>query len=126
MKRKTFTPVPGEVYKNSGGGNYRCIASGGIFQPGEARMQNISSLWTFTANGCAVYDDGTIDWDHSVGGYFAESPLGTGTSFADYKYALESVGPALKERILAEAGADPNITAMELKQLAEFAYADSM
>lgn len=126
MKRKPFTPIPGECYKHTNGMTYRCLASGGIFPPNSARMQNVGSLWTFTAKGCGVYDDQTIDWNHSAGGYFAESPLGSGTSFTDYKIALEGSGPVLKERILAEAGADPNITAMELKQLADFAYADSM
>ena len=35
-------------------------------------MQNIESLWTLQANGCGMYGDGTIDWDYSTGGHFAQ------------------------------------------------------
>lgn len=43
----------------------------------------------------------------------------------DYHDALEGAGPKVKERILQQADADPNITAIDLKKLADFAYPDS-
>lgn len=66
--RTKFNPEVGETYKNHGGSEYRCISSDGEHN---AIMQNTSSRWTFIAKGCGIYEDGTIDWDHSTGGYFA-------------------------------------------------------
>lgn len=69
--RTKFTPEAGEIYKNQGGGTFRCLE---VIDPLEhkAIMQNIASLWTFQANGCGMYGDGTIDWDYSTGGHFAD------------------------------------------------------
>lgn len=65
--RTRFTPETGKVYTNNGGGEYRCIkAYGGC----EAVMQNTKSRWTLNAHGCGLYEDGTMDWDYSTGGYF--------------------------------------------------------
>lgn len=66
-KRKKFIPVPKNIYKNAGGGTYRCI---GNLNEERAVMQNVDSKWTFTAHGCGIYEDGTIDWDRSTGGHF--------------------------------------------------------
>lgn len=66
-KRTAFTPKVGEVYENYGGRTFRCLAVIGLHK---AIMQNTNSLWTFQANGCGMYEDGTIDWDYSTGGYF--------------------------------------------------------
>ena len=68
MERRKFVPKAGTTYRNRGGGIFRCISSG----EHEAIMQNISSLWTLTAHGCGLYKDGTMDWDYSTGGCFAE------------------------------------------------------
>lgn len=70
MSREKFTPIPGKVYKNQGGGEYRCLRADGIFLPFTATMQNTASGWTFIARGCGIYTDGTIDWDYSTGGKF--------------------------------------------------------
>lgn len=67
MKREKFTPKEDKVYTNHGGGVFRCMSA---LANGIAVMQNINSGWTFTAEGCGIYEDGTIDWDHSTGGYF--------------------------------------------------------
>lgn len=72
MIRTKFTPAEGEQYKNAGGGTFRCLSSGKGLPAGEATMQNVASGWTFEAHGCGIYDDGTIDWDYSTGGCFAE------------------------------------------------------
>lgn len=66
--RKKFNPEQFRSYKNSGGGEYVCLRSDG---DGNAIMKNVASRWTFIAHGCGIYPDGTIDWDHSTGGYFA-------------------------------------------------------
>lgn len=69
-KRTYFTPVVGVVYKNRGGGEYRCLEVGGSLRLHEAKMQNVKSLWTFRAVGCGMYPDGTIEWDWSKDGFF--------------------------------------------------------
>lgn len=68
MKREKFTPKAGEVYRNQGGGIFRCLRSG--YTAGEATMQNVKSGWTLSAHGCGIYEDGTMDWDYSTGGRF--------------------------------------------------------
>jgi len=73
MKRTKFTPEPGKTYRNQGGGVFRCINYSRIF--GEATMQNVKSGWTLRAHGCGLYEDGTMDWDYSTGGYFAEATV---------------------------------------------------
>ena len=67
--RKPFTPVPGEIYENEGGGHYKykCLRS----WDGASRMRNVTSGWDFVAHGCGVYPDGRIDWDYSTDGGFA-------------------------------------------------------
>ena len=82
-KGKHFEPVVGEVYINRGGGSYRCIATSkagpmfynaaGGFSCASAVMQNEKSGWTFTAKGIIQYIDGTIEWDHSIGGRFEKA-----------------------------------------------------
>ena len=67
-RRKKFIPQKGKTYQNQGGGSYVCLQSD---DHANAVMQNVASKWTFTAKGCAIYPDGTTDWDHSTGGYFA-------------------------------------------------------
>lgn len=79
-KGRRLEPVVGQVYTNRGGGRFRCIeqadagpmfynASGG-FSNASGVFQNVKSGWTFTAKGVIQYIDGTIEWDHSVGGTF--------------------------------------------------------
>lgn len=79
-KGQRMEPVVGQVYTNRGGGRFRCIApaaagpmfynAGGGFSNASGVFQNIESGWTFTAKGLIQYIDGTIEWDHSVGGTF--------------------------------------------------------
>lgn len=68
--RRPFDPKPGETYRNQGGGNYICEKIS--VWNGLPRMRNTASGWTFDAHGVGIYDDGTIDWDFSTGGYFAD------------------------------------------------------
>ena len=70
MERHYFNPTPDTTYENKGGGSYICLEAEGQHR---AKFQRISKYkWTFTAHGCQMYDDGTIEWDGSTGGYFAE------------------------------------------------------
>ena len=68
MNRKPFTPKPGETYRNHGGGSFKCL--GTPDQAGAFPMRNTASGWTLQAHGVGIYDDGSIDWDYSTGGYF--------------------------------------------------------
>lgn len=67
--RKKFTPIPGNIYRNRGGGEYRCLESRMDISY-QAVMQNTASGWTLQAHGCGIYPDGTIDWDYSTKGHF--------------------------------------------------------
>ena len=70
MNKHYFNPTPGTIYENKGGGSYICLSRSGHF---EAEFQRLSKYkWTFTAHGCQMYEDGTIEWDGSTRGYFAE------------------------------------------------------
>lgn len=68
MKREKFTPKVGSIYRNNGGGTYKCIDT--RYFDGEAKMQNTASGWTLNAHGCGIYEDGSIDWDYSTEGHF--------------------------------------------------------
>ena len=67
MERKKFTPAIGQTYKNRGGGTYRCLNT---YKDHDAKMVNTATGWTLIAHGCGSYEDGTMDWDYSTGGYF--------------------------------------------------------
>lgn len=70
MKRELFTPTVGKTYRNQGGGTYICTRVS--VWDGLPTMRNTASGWTLTAHGIGIYEDGTIDWDYSTGGYFAD------------------------------------------------------
>lgn len=73
-ERRPYWPSRGVEYKNHGGGVFRC--KGTAFRSNWhgicAKMQNVESGWTFQANGIHAYQDGSIDWNFSTGGHFAE------------------------------------------------------
>lgn len=74
MAAKYIKLEPGRVYRNRNGKDYRCITPGYLpYREGEARMQNINTGWTFRAHGVQMYEDGTIEWDYSTGGYFDDA-----------------------------------------------------
>lgn len=62
-----FQPEEGVTYKNAGGGTYLCERANGA----NARMVNTKSGWSLMAHGCRSYFDGSIEWDYSTDGYFA-------------------------------------------------------
>ncbi len=63
---KAVPLVPGHVYVNRGGGEFRCerITVTGTY------FVNVKSGWRFKAVGVVMYDDGTIEWDYSTDGRF--------------------------------------------------------
>lgn len=127
MDRKRFTPVPGTVYKNRGSGEYRCLRSTGIVPARSAIMQNIRNGWTFVAIGCTIFSDGTIEWSRSEKGTFATRDADIKAFIFDrYAEALPGSGPKLKEQILAQADADPDISPLDLRRLVDIADAGSL
>jgi hypothetical protein len=70
MDRQYFNPISNKVYTNKNGNSYICIAADGQCR---AKFQGMTRhKWTFTAHGCQMYEDGTIEWNQSTGGYFAD------------------------------------------------------
>ena len=70
MERKRFSPTTGTHYMNCNGLEYVCLY---VSVDGSALMQAVKSKWTFTAIDIGMYNDGTIDWAYSRGGYFDEN-----------------------------------------------------
>ena len=68
--RTKFIPKIKVIYVNAGGGKYKCLS---VYDDDySAIMQNVASGWTFVAHGIGRYEDGSIDWDFSTGGHFAQ------------------------------------------------------
>lgn len=61
-----ITPVVGQVYTNHNGQQYRCTRR---INNERYIMERLSDHWTLTAVRVRQYEDGTIEWDHSVGGH---------------------------------------------------------
>ena len=62
--RKPFIPEYGKIYEHINGGRYECIDA----SPSEkrARFRNVKTMLTKTALGIGIYEDGRIDWEHTV------------------------------------------------------------
>lgn len=56
----------GKIYKNKGGGEFKCLTS---LSHG-AWLQNVKSGWFFQAHVVTKYEDGSIEWDYSTDGRF--------------------------------------------------------
>ena len=71
--RAPFSPEPGKIYENEGGGRFLCqkLQYGSLFN---AWMVNVLSGWSFFAHGVGIYPDGRIDWDYSTDGRFETPP----------------------------------------------------
>lgn len=48
------------------------IITNAYYSPFCARVRSIRSGWTMDVMGTNVYEDGSIDWDFSINGYFTE------------------------------------------------------
>ena len=62
-----ITPVEGQVYLNHNGQRYLCTCAR---NPERPTMERLSDHWTLTAVRVRQYEDGTIEWDHSVDGHW--------------------------------------------------------
>ena len=71
--RTPFSPEPGKIYENEGGGRFLCEGRWHLAR-GAHWMINIVSGWRFLAHGCGIYADGRIDWDYSTDGRFETPP----------------------------------------------------
>ena len=67
MKRNIKLTI-GNIYTNRNGSKYRCKA---MKEPGCYVMQRIKDNWTLEAHIITQYEDGSIEWDFSSGGYWA-------------------------------------------------------
>lgn len=66
-KRHPFTPEVGTIYCNRNGNEYICTA---VPEYGVAIMERLSDGYTLNAHNPLMYEDGTIEWDYSTGGYW--------------------------------------------------------
>ena len=66
----------GMVYRLHGEkSQFECLHQlyGSFYSPQHTyRLFNVKSGWSFIAHGVNMYEDGSIDWDFSTDGYFAE------------------------------------------------------
>ena len=62
-----ITPVAGQVYLNHNGQRYRCT---GIINHERVTMERLSDGWTLIAVRTRQFEDGTIEWDHSLDGHW--------------------------------------------------------
>lgn len=68
-KGKRFNPELNEKYRDKKGGMlYKCVGYDG----NDPILMNMVSCWTFVARDLVRYDDNTIDWGSSIGGFFKE------------------------------------------------------
>lgn len=65
---RNFKLIAGEAYINRNGRKYLCVA---VKEPNCYTMRRIGDDWTLDAHNITRYEDGTIEWDFSSGGYFA-------------------------------------------------------
>lgn len=64
-----ITPVAGTVYINRNRQQYKCLFT---IDQEYAVMQRITDRWTFTACRTRKFEDGTIEWDQSIGCFWPE------------------------------------------------------
>ena len=67
--------VVGQRYQlnSSFGSSFICLETlSTAYSAYSAKLQNVVSGWTFTAQGVNMYADGTIDWDFSTDGHFVK------------------------------------------------------
>lgn len=69
----SLTPIVGQVYRNRNGYDYKCTA---IYTGGRAAMRRVKDGWTLVAVGVRQHEDGTIEWDYSLGGCWTKLSKG--------------------------------------------------
>lgn len=66
-QREYITPIPGAVYRNRNGYEYRCKTA---LSDHSAILERVTDNWTLTAHGVQQYHDGSIEWNYSTGGHW--------------------------------------------------------
>ena len=86
MQKKYILPVVGQIYKNRNGREYCCLSNAGYSSQSDMRvavglgehqasMVRMGDGWSFVAHGLQQYEDGTVEWNFSIGGAFREDDL---------------------------------------------------
>ncbi len=82
MNAHYITPVVGQVYANRNGGEFQCIGDTSYFDSlGNLKMivpqehcglfERVSDGWRLFAHGVLQYEDGTVEWNYSTNGHYA-------------------------------------------------------
>lgn len=123
MYHKYFVPVIGQIYRNRNGSDYRCtgnaaypddIQKTSTVDLGEhqATMIRLTDGWAIKVQGIHQFEDGTVEWKHSIGGTFQCESLAQcsefckkhGTSMAKYFEYLDRLRDSSETNML---GATP-------------------
>ena len=89
MARTAFTPTVNSVYRNHGGGRYKAVSAWEVrlWAQKNAHRAMLEDLprdgvwmqtyggkakWTCYCIGVGRYNDGSIDWDYSLRGFFMD------------------------------------------------------
>ena len=81
MDKQYIIPVVGQIYRNRGGGEYRCTGNRLYMSDEQQRralslgdhvayMERVKDGWSLVAHGVIQYGDGTIEWNYSTGEHF--------------------------------------------------------
>ena len=78
MEKHYFVPVVNRVYTNRNDKQYRCtgFVEGSCPWETVAYFTRLSDGWSLAAHGPQIYEDGTIEWNYSTGGHWAEEKGG--------------------------------------------------
>jgi len=71
-QREYIDPIPGVIYHNRNGVDYKCISS---MSDHSAVMERVKDKWTFIARGVQQYIDKSIEWNHSTGGHWPRKAI---------------------------------------------------
>lgn len=71
-QREYIDPIPGVIYHNRNGVDYKCIVS---MPDHSAVMERVKDKWTFIARGVQQYIDKSIEWNHSAGGHWPREAI---------------------------------------------------
>lgn len=71
-QREYIDPIPGVIYHNRNGVDYKCISS---MSDHSAIMERVKDKWTFVAHGVQQYTDESIEWNYSTGGHWPREAI---------------------------------------------------
>lgn len=76
-KDYNLRPELGKVYKDKSGNDQLCLM---VYNDREAQMKNLTSGWICDVHGVVQHPDGSIEWQRSHGGHFADDALAAAAS----------------------------------------------